>query len=137
MAPVRCALSQVTAKALEKWIAACGKKRNAVALAAVIRWVRQLSRLLKLWVAESELDPAEYSVESLQRIKALDILKGTGDLQAVRALLSNARIESTARYLGLKIKATRSRFVEPSISDGISDPPAHADRPGTPSGTPQ
>jgi hypothetical protein len=33
------------------------------------------------------------------------LLKGTGDLQTVRALLGHARIESTARYLGLKTKA--------------------------------
>jgi site-specific recombinase XerD len=51
------------------------------------------------------LDPSDYSVESLRRTKALHILKGTGDLQTVRALLGHARIESTARYLGLKTKA--------------------------------
>ena len=57
---------------------------------------RQLSRLLKMWVAEAGLDPSDYSVESLRRTKALHILRGTGDLQTV---------ESTARYLGLKTKA--------------------------------
>jgi site-specific recombinase XerD len=41
-------------------------------------------------------------VESLRRTKALYILKGAGDLQTVRTLLGHARIESTARYLGLK-----------------------------------
>ena len=66
---------------------------------------RQLSRLLKVWVVEAGLDPSDYSVESLRRTKALHILKGTGDLQTVRALLGHARIESTARYLGLKTKA--------------------------------
>src|ERR1700730_3056569 len=54
---------------------------------------RQLSRLLKLWVVEAGLDPSDYSVESLRRTKALHILKGTGDLQTVRALLGHARIE--------------------------------------------
>jgi site-specific recombinase XerC len=57
---------------------------------------RQLNRLLKLWVVEAGLDPSDYSVESLRRTKALHILKGTGDLQTVRALLGHARIESTA-----------------------------------------
>ena len=66
---------------------------------------RQLNRLLKLWVVEAGLDPSDYSVELLRRTKALHILKGTGDLQTVRALLGHARIESTARYLGLKTKA--------------------------------
>jgi integrase len=88
MPAVRCALSKASTKALEKWITASGKKR-----------------LLKLWVVEAGLDPSDYSVESLRRTKALHILKGTGDLQTVRTLLGHARIESTARYLGLKTKA--------------------------------
>jgi site-specific recombinase XerD len=43
--------------------------------------------------------------ESLRRTKALHILKGTGDLQTVRALLGHVQIESTARYLGLRTNA--------------------------------
>ena len=46
---------------------------------------RQLNRLFKLWVAEAGLDPTDYGVEFLCRTKALHILKGTGDLQTVRA----------------------------------------------------
>ena len=80
--------------------------------------MRNLSRLLKDWVAEAGLDPADYSVESLRRTKALHILKGTGDLQTVRALLGHVQIESTARYLGLK-KPTQSRSAGPSISDAV------------------
>ena len=109
--PVRCALSKVTTTALEKWITASGKRRadylfsgrGARRRAAMTQ--RQLSRLLKLWVAEAGLDPSDYSVESLRRTKALHILRGTGDLQTVRALLGHAQIESTARYLGLKTKS--------------------------------
>jgi integrase len=111
MPPVRCALSRASTKALEKWITASGKKRADYLFPG--RGVegrhpmgqRQLNRLLKLWVVEAGLDPSDYSVESLRRTKSLHILKGTGDLQTVRALLGHARIESTARYLGLKTKA--------------------------------
>jgi integrase len=111
MPPVRCALSKASARALEKWITASGKKRTDYLFPG--RGVggrhpmgaRQLSRLLKLWVIAAGLDPEDYSVESLRRTKALHILRGTGDLQTVRALLGHARIESTARYLGLKTNA--------------------------------
>ena len=107
---VRCALSKASTSALEKWIAASGKKRTDYLFSGHGRphgpmTVRNLSRLLKDWVAEAGLDPADYSAESLRRTKALHILKGTGDLQTVRALLGHVQIESTARYLGLKTKA--------------------------------
>ena len=108
--PVQCALSKISAKALAKWIASSGKKRidylfPGDALGRRPISGRQLNRLLKLWVVEAGLDPRDYGVESLRRTKALHILKGTGDLQIVRALLGHAKIESTARYLGLKTKA--------------------------------
>jgi integrase len=112
MPPMRCALSNASTKALKKWITASGKKRTDYLFPG--RGVegrhhpmgqRQLNRLLKLWVVEAGLDPSDYSVESLRRTKALHILKGTGDLQTVRALLGHSRIESTARFLGLETKA--------------------------------
>jgi site-specific recombinase XerD len=112
MPSVRCALSNASTKALEKWITASGKKRTDYLFPGRggvegrhPMGQRQLNRLLKLWVVEAGLEPADYSVESLRRTKALHILKGTGDLQTVRALLGHARIESTARYLGLETKA--------------------------------
>jgi integrase/recombinase XerD len=106
--PVRCALSRVAVRALEKWIAASGKKRSDYLFSGrggdSPMSTRRLSSLLKDWVVEAGLDPSLYSIESLRRTKALHILKGTGDLQAVRALLGHVQIESTARYLGLKTK---------------------------------
>jgi integrase len=111
MPPVRCGLSKASTKALEQWITTSGKKRTDYlfprrrADGRDPMGRRQLSRLLKLWVVEAGLDPSDYSVESLRRTKALHILKGTGDLQTVRVLLGHARIESTARYLGLKTNA--------------------------------
>ena len=106
--PVRCGLSAITAKALEKWITHSGKKANDHLFpgrgtkSPRPMTPRQLNRLVKLWVIEAELGPDDYGVDSLRRTKALHILKGTGDLQTVRALLGHLRIEGTARFLGLE-----------------------------------
>ena len=103
--PVRCALSKATAQALGKWIAVSDKKRTDYIFpgrgAGRPRpmTVRQMNRLLKFWVAEAGLDPKKYGNESLRRTKALHILTGTGDIEAVRVLLGHTKIESTARYL--------------------------------------
>ena len=103
--PVLCALSKATARALRKWIAVSDKKRTDYIFpgrgAGRPRpmTVRQMNRLLKFWVAEAGLDPRKYGKESLRRTKALHILNGTGDIEAVRVLLGHTKIESTARYL--------------------------------------
>ena len=103
--PVRCALSKATAQPLGKWIAVSDKKRTDYIFpgrgAGRPRpmTVRQMNRLLKFWVAEAGLDPRKYGKESLRRTKALHILNGTGDIEAVRVLLGHTKIESTARYL--------------------------------------
>src|SRR5262245_17939854 len=107
-APVQCALSKVTVKALAKWITKSGKKRTDYLFAGHGRHPmssRQWNRRVKLWAHDAGLDASKYTVESLRRTKALHILRGTGDLQTVRALLGHARIESTARFLGLKTKS--------------------------------
>jgi site-specific recombinase XerD len=67
--------------------------------------MRQMNRLLKFWAAEAGLDPKKYGKESLRRTKALHILNGTGDLEAVRMLLGHEKIESTARYLHIAKKS--------------------------------
>jgi integrase len=104
---VRCALSKASAGALGKWITASGKKRTDPLFSgrrggsSRPMTARQLSRLVKLWIAEAGLNPKSYGIESLRRTKALHILNGTGDLETVRVLLGHAKIESTARYLRL------------------------------------
>ena len=102
--PVRCALSKLSASALGKWITASDKKRTDYIFSgrgdkSRPMTVRQLSRLLTLWISEAGLNPKKYGIESLRRTKALHILNGTGDLEAVRVLLGHTKLESTARYL--------------------------------------
>jgi integrase len=109
--PVRCAFSKPTGKALEKWIANSGKKPGDYLFPGRGRksnrpiTPRQFSRLVKLWIVDAGIDPGNYGVDSLRRTKALHILKGTGDLQLVRALLGHANVEGVSRFLGLQTKS--------------------------------
>jgi integrase len=97
---VRCALSKASTNALGKWIAMSGKKSadhifsGRGASSSRRMSTRQMSRLLKNWIAEAGFDPKKYGIESLRHI-----LNGTGDIETVRALLGHTKIESTARYL--------------------------------------
>ena len=55
--------------------------------------------LLKEWSAGIGLDPSSYGIESLRRTRSTYILKQTGDLEALAALLGLTDARSTARYL--------------------------------------
>src|SRR6202163_517227 len=77
MPPVRCALSNASTKALEKWITASGKKRTDYLFPG--RGVegrhpmgqRQLNRLLKLWVVAAGPDRRDYSGKSVHWTTAI------------------------------------------------------------------
>lgn len=64
---------------------------------------RQYSRLVKAWVAEIGLNPADYGTHSLRRTKATLIYKRTKNLRAVQLLLGHTKLESTIRYLGIEV----------------------------------
>ena len=114
--PVRCALSEKTAKSLGKWIAASGTKGSDYIFPGRGDGPprpmsgRQMHRLLKSWVTEAGFDPKQYGLESLRRTKALHILNGTADLETVRVLLGHEKIESTSHYLSIA-KRTKSDFI--------------------------
>jgi integrase len=112
--PLRCTLSEKTAKALGRWIAVSGVKGTDYIFPGQGAGRphpmsgRQLHRLLKLWVTEAGLDAKKYSNESLRRTKALHILNSTGDLETVRVLLGHDKIESTSHYLSFASIAKKS-----------------------------
>src|SRR6266852_1736058 len=87
MPPVRCALSNASTKALGKWSAGAGRKRTDYIFPGRgagrphPMTIRQMSRLLKFWVAEAGFDHENFGIESLRRTKALHILNGTGDIE--------------------------------------------------------
>jgi integrase len=120
--PVRCALSEKTAKSLGKWIAVSGAKGADYIFPGRGNGHqrpmsgRQMHRLLKSWVTEAGFDPNKYGIESLRRTKALHILNSTGDLETVQVLLGHEKIESTAHYLSI---AKRSKSDPIAISSAF------------------
>jgi site-specific recombinase XerC len=64
---------------------------------------RQYARLLSDWLIGVGLDPHVYGTHSLRRTKATLIYRRTGNLRAVQLLLGHTKIESTVRYLGIKV----------------------------------
>jgi len=64
---------------------------------------RQYARLVKSWVREIGLDPANYGTHSLRRTKATLIYRKTKNLRAVQLLLGHTKLESTVRYLGVEV----------------------------------
>lgn len=61
-------------------------------------------RLVNEWVEAIGLPPEEYGTHSLRRRKASLIYKKTGNLRALKILLSHTKIESTVRYLGVDVE---------------------------------
>jgi site-specific recombinase XerD len=49
-------------------------------------------------------DPQEYATHSLRRTKATLICRRTKNLRAAQLLLRHRKLESTVRYLGIKVE---------------------------------
>ncbi len=103
---VRCELSKITMRVLEKWINQSAKKPNGYLFTGRLGGgltplsARQFSRLVKTWAEAIGLDASSYGTESLRRTRSSHILRKTGDMEAVRVMLGHASIDTTAQYLG-------------------------------------
>jgi integrase len=64
---------------------------------------RQYGRLVDQWIGTVGLQPRAYGTHSLRRTKVALIYKRTGNLRACQLLLGHRKIESTVRYLGIKV----------------------------------
>ena len=65
---------------------------------------RQYARLVRSWVASIGLDAASYGTHSLRRTKPSLIYRQTKNLRAVQLLLGHTKLESTVRYLWIKVE---------------------------------
>ena len=64
---------------------------------------RQYVRIVHVWVESAGLDSSAYGTHSMQRTKAAQIYKKTGNLRAVQLLLGYTKLESTVRYPGIEV----------------------------------
>jgi site-specific recombinase XerC len=55
------------------------------------------------WVTEIGLNPSEYGTHSMRRTKASLIYRRTKNLRSVQLPLGHTKLESTVRYLGIKV----------------------------------
>ncbi len=64
---------------------------------------RQYSRVLNSWLESVGLDSSFYETHSLHRTKATLIYRRIENLRVVQILLGHTKLESTVRYLGIKV----------------------------------
>ncbi len=106
--PVQFEITQATRDALHKWIKHAGLRSEDFLFPSRMHasphlGTRQYARILKGWVKELGLDPADYGTHSMRRTKATLIYRRTKNLRAVQLLLGHSKLESTVRYLGIEV----------------------------------
>ncbi|WP_334169916.1 tyrosine-type recombinase/integrase [Zoogloea sp.] len=101
-------LTEPTRTAVAAWIAKEGLKSEDFLFPSRLRnsphvSTRQYARIVEHWVMAAGLDPSVYGTHSMRRTKATLIYKRTKNLRAVQLLLGHSKLESTVRYLGIKV----------------------------------
>ena len=107
-APVQFEITNQTRESLAKWIEKAKLTSNDFLFKSRFGnsphiSTRQYARIVKGWVSEIGLDPADYGTHSLRRTKASLIYRQTKNLRAVQLLLGHTKLESTVRYLGIEL----------------------------------
>ncbi len=68
---------------------------------------RQYAKIVHTWVELIALDSTQYGTHSMRRTKPTLIYKKTKNLRAVQLLLGHTKLDSTVRYLGVKVPAAQ------------------------------
>lgn len=64
---------------------------------------RQYSRIVKALVTSIGFDPVPYGSHTMRRTKASLIYQRTKNVRAVQTFLGHTKLESTVRYLGIRV----------------------------------
>jgi integrase len=106
--PVKFELTKETQEVVESWIAKSHLNHEDYLFTSRLISsphisTRQYARIVKSWALLIGLNPAEYGTHSLRRTKVTLLYKRTKNLRAIQLLLGHTKLESTVRYLGIKI----------------------------------
>jgi integrase len=106
--PVRFELGEQTRQAVDDHLKAANKNPGEFLFTSRrgperSMTTRQYARLVSEWIGSVGLDRRLFGTHSLRRTKATLIYRRTGNLRAVQLLLGHTKIESTVRYLGIKV----------------------------------
>ena len=106
--PVQFEISEQTRSSLSDWIKLAGIKLSDFIFPSRIHnsphiTTRQYARIVRHWVTEIGLDPANYGTHSMRRTKVTLIYRRTKNIRAIQLLLGHTKIESTVRYLGIEV----------------------------------
>jgi site-specific recombinase XerC len=107
--PVRFEISEGTRASVAKWM------ENPLMVRSEFLWqgrfherlhisTRQYARIVRDWAASIGLKVTAYGTHSMRRTKFTQIYKKTGNLRAVQLLLGHTKMDSTVRYLGVRLK---------------------------------
>ena len=106
--PVQFEITEQTRTSLSDWIKLAGIKLSDLIFPSRIHnsphiTTRQYARIVRHWVTEIGLDPANYGTHSMRRTKVTLIYRRTKNIRAIQLLLGHTKIESTVRYLGIEV----------------------------------
>ena len=106
--PVQFEITAATRDTVQKWIRQAGPRCEDFVFPSRMHdsphlGTRQYAPILRNWVEELGLDPADCGTHSMRRTKATLIYRRTKNLRAVQLLLGHSKLESTVRYLGIEV----------------------------------
>jgi len=106
--PVQFEITEQTRDAVAAWIAKAHLKSDQFLFPSRIQEsphisTRQYAKIVDQWVTSIGLDHNAYGTHTMRRTKATLIYRRTKNLRAVQLLLGHTKLESTVRYLELRL----------------------------------
>ncbi len=116
--PVQFEITEQARKAVQRWIESptmfgCDDLWPSRFHGSPRLSTRQCARILRSWVTSIGLEASAFGTHSMRRTKAAKIHKKTGHLRAVQLLPGHTKMDSTVRYLGIRLEDAFE------ISDGV------------------